>query len=144
MSGSAADCVLCGPLSAYEISALRHWRVVLNHNQDKLGKCMVCLKRHDEDVCNLSDEEVCELWDILRRLKAALVSAFQPDHFNYAFLMNQDPHVHMHVIPRYRSRRTFAGSGFQDIDETTSRKLPENAERELVRILTDAMEACSG
>jgi diadenosine tetraphosphate (Ap4A) HIT family hydrolase len=31
----------------------------------------------------------------------ALDQAFQPDHYNYAFLQNQDRHVHLHVFPRY-------------------------------------------
>jgi diadenosine tetraphosphate (Ap4A) HIT family hydrolase len=42
--------------------------------------------------------------------------AFGPDHFNYAFLQNQDRHAHLHVIPRYASARVFAGIEFADPD----------------------------
>lgn len=45
-----------------------------------------------------------------------LTDAFSPDHFNYAFLQNQDRHVHLHVIPRYASDRRFAGMDFVDPD----------------------------
>ncbi|MGD9892740.1 MAG: hypothetical protein AB7R89_27245 [Dehalococcoidia bacterium] len=30
--------------------------------------------------------------------------------------MNQDAHVHLHVVPRYRSPRTFAGVDFPVLD----------------------------
>ncbi|HUT15279.1 MAG TPA: HIT domain-containing protein, partial [Anaerolineae bacterium] len=86
----------------------------MNRNQNKLGKCMICLRRHDEDICNLSNREVRELWAVIRRVKAALESCFQPGHFNYSFLMNQDAHVHLHVIPRYHDMRVFAGFEFHD------------------------------
>lgn len=42
--------------------------------------------------------------------------AFQPDHFNYAFLQNQDRHIHLHIIPRYNEPRVFAGITFDDPD----------------------------
>jgi diadenosine tetraphosphate (Ap4A) HIT family hydrolase len=42
--------------------------------------------------------------------------AFQPDHFNYAFLQNQDRQVHLHIIPSYAAGRSFAGVTFEDPD----------------------------
>ena len=42
--------------------------------------------------------------------------AFRPAHFNYAFLQNQDRHIHLHVIPRYDVPRVFAGITFDDPD----------------------------
>lgn len=132
-------CVLCQPLEADEVYLTDYWRVVVNYNQSKLGKCMVCLKRHDEDICNLSEEEICDLWAIIRTLKVVLISCFQPDHFNYAFLMNQDAHVHLHVIPRYRGTRAFAGVEFQDSDAITERRLPDPIHRQIVAALREAL-----
>jgi diadenosine tetraphosphate (Ap4A) HIT family hydrolase len=40
----------------------------------------------------------------VQRTTERLRRAFAPDHFNYAFLQNQDRHVHQHVIPRYAAR----------------------------------------
>ena len=45
------------------------------------------------------------LRDELRRVAAALDGLFRPDGFNFAFLMNADPQVHLHVVPRYASPR---------------------------------------
>ncbi len=136
--GPFVKCVLCQPLEADEVYSTDHWRVVVNYNQNKLGKCMVCLKRHDEDICDLSEEEVHDLWAIIRKLKAVLMSCFQPDHFNYAFLMNQDAHVHLHVIPRYRETRTFARIEFRDSDAITEQRLPEHIHRQIVTALREA------
>ena len=52
----------------------------------------------------------------MKRVYRALVAAFQPDHFNYAFMQNQDRRVHCHVIPRYAGTRSFAGMEFTDPD----------------------------
>jgi diadenosine tetraphosphate (Ap4A) HIT family hydrolase len=88
--------------------------VVVNHNQNYLGKVMLVLRRHATDVTALTPEEQSEFWRLLGEAKTALVGAFQPDHFNYAFLMNLDAHVHMHIIPRYAQPQTFAGMTFID------------------------------
>src|SRR5262245_30145129 len=96
------------------VGSWERWHVVVNHNQNYLGKVMLVLRRHDTDATNLTSDEQAELWRLLRGVKAALVGAFQPDHFNYAFLMNLDAHVHLHIIPRYAQPRVFAGRTFTD------------------------------
>src|SRR3982751_718698 len=86
-----------------------HWHLVVNWSQNYLGKVMLVLRRHATDVTALTMDEQAELWRLLGAVKTALLGAFQPDHFNYVFLMNQDAHVHMHIIPRYAQPRIFAG-----------------------------------
>jgi diadenosine tetraphosphate (Ap4A) HIT family hydrolase len=54
--------------------------------------------------------------------------------------MNQDAHVHLHVIPRYQSKRMFARVEFQDNDEITNRKLPEAVQQEIVAALRNGMK----
>jgi diadenosine tetraphosphate (Ap4A) HIT family hydrolase len=96
------------------VGTWEHWHVVINWSQNYLGKVMLVLDRHAVDVTSLTAAEQIELWALLGQVKAALVGSFQPDHFNYAFLMNQDAHVHMHIIPRYAAPRQFAGLTFED------------------------------
>jgi diadenosine tetraphosphate (Ap4A) HIT family hydrolase len=57
-------------------------------------------------------------------MTTALNHAFQPDHFNYAFLQNQDRHVHLHVFPRYASARHIAGAEFTDPDYPDHYRVP--------------------
>jgi diadenosine tetraphosphate (Ap4A) HIT family hydrolase len=112
--------VLCSSCESFQIDprdlvgSWERWHVVINHNQNYLGKVMLVLRRHETDVAALAAEEQAELWALLGQAKTALAGAFAPDHFNYAFLMNQDRHVHLHVIPRYVEPRAFAGRVFED------------------------------
>ncbi len=107
-------CSLCDASLGPVMVEGQHWRLVLNHNQKLLGKCFLATRRHVEDVRHLSEEEWLELHQQLADTTDALVLAFDPDHFNYAFLQNQDRHVHLHIIPRYAGERTFEGSVFDD------------------------------
>jgi diadenosine tetraphosphate (Ap4A) HIT family hydrolase len=91
-----------------------HWHLVVNWSQNYLGKVMLVLRRHETDATSLTAAEQSELWVLLSQVKTALVGSFQPDHFNYVFLMNQDAHVHMHIIPRYAQPQVFAGMTFTD------------------------------
>ncbi len=92
----------------------RHWRLSLSRQQGFLGWCLIILERHETDAANLTSEETLELWSIVNRARNAIQALFQPDHFNYAFLGNVVRHVHMHVMPRYRSPREFAGRQVTD------------------------------
>ena len=109
-------CGLCRDDLGPVLRESEHWRLVLNRNQNLLGKSFLALRRHCESVAELSEEE----WSALRGEVAAaaglLGAALAPDHFNYAFLQNIDRHVHLHVIPRYASPREFGGRVFVDED----------------------------
>ncbi|GIV98119.1 MAG: hypothetical protein KatS3mg057_2776 [Herpetosiphonaceae bacterium] len=108
-------CLLCTEIDPYLIAyEERFWQVVINRNQNYLGKTMLVLRRHEESLANLNDEEVLAMWRLLRRVHQALQNLFQPDHFNDVFLMNRNRHVHLHIIPRYANPRLFAATLFED------------------------------
>jgi diadenosine tetraphosphate (Ap4A) HIT family hydrolase len=123
--------------SEYEVHRADDWRVVVNWNQDRLGKVMLASLRHVEDVTELSDGEVLGLWALVRESTQVLRDLFGPEHFDYSFLMNLDAHAHLHLIPRYEGPRTFAGREFVDEGERERRLAPEEA-RELVTALREA------
>lgn len=108
------ECSLCDPSLGPIIAEGIHWRLVLNHNQDLLGKCFLVSRRHVEDVSNLTEDEWLELHQQLIHITRALARGFHPDHINYTFLQNQDRHVHLHVIPRYAEARMFEEAMFDD------------------------------
>jgi diadenosine tetraphosphate (Ap4A) HIT family hydrolase len=71
-----------------------------------------------------------------------LTAALQPDHFNYAFLQNQDRQVHLHVIPRYATSRSCAGETFEDPDYPDHYRVPaapRNVSKEQVALLVEAI-----
>lgn len=102
------------PEPGFPVWETTSWVLYLNTDQNILGRCFLMLKRPETDVTALTEAEVAELWAATRQVRAALDAAWEPDHFNYAFLMNQTPQVHWHIIPRYRTKREFAGGTFVD------------------------------
>ena len=90
--------------------------MVLNSNQTLLGRCCFALNRHLTDATCLTEDETLALWEWFQRAKQALDLLLTPDHYNFVLLMNVEPHVHAHIIPRYASAREFGGSIFTDPD----------------------------
>jgi diadenosine tetraphosphate (Ap4A) HIT family hydrolase len=118
-------CALCRPeLETPIVRQTDLWRTALNRNQNLLGKLIIVLRRHLEDVAGLTGDEWVDLHDGVAWTTAHLRRAFSPDHFNYAFLHNQDRHVHLHVIPRYAGNRTVGGATFSDPDYPAHYRVP--------------------
>ncbi|MEM0083925.1 MAG: HIT family protein [Candidatus Methanomethylicia archaeon] len=92
----------------------RYWKITLNPNQYYLGRSMIILKRHLEDPLELSDDELMELISLTKTFVKVLKKIFQPDLFNYAMLGNIVRHLHLHIIPRYKTERIFEGIKFVD------------------------------
>jgi diadenosine tetraphosphate (Ap4A) HIT family hydrolase len=90
------------------------WTLAVNRNQNLLGKTMLVLRRPCTAVVDIGPDEWAALRDELRRVVPALERLFQPDQFNYAFLMNLDVQAHLHVVPRYASPRRWHRRTFTD------------------------------
>jgi diadenosine tetraphosphate (Ap4A) HIT family hydrolase len=91
------------------------WTLAVNRNQDLLGKTILALRRRCTAVIQLESGEWSSLHQELQRLVPALERLFEPDQFNFAFLMNVDAQVHLHVIPRYASPRRWHDQEFSDV-----------------------------
>ncbi|MDX1664150.1 MAG: hypothetical protein R3272_10165 [Candidatus Promineifilaceae bacterium] len=121
------QCTLCDPARAPIIGESLSWQLVLSRNQNLLGNCFLVLRRHLEAVPQRTGCEWRELHEQMAPATEMLARAFEPDHFNYAFLQNLDRHVHLHVIPRYAAPRTFAGLTFEDRDYRAHYTVPAPA-----------------
>jgi diadenosine tetraphosphate (Ap4A) HIT family hydrolase len=136
------DCFLCqGRFETPVLRASPLWVTLINRNQNLLGKTVIGLRRHEEDVAGVTPQEWAELRDEVRWVTKRVQQAFAPDHFNYAFLMNLDPHVHLHVIPRYIGTREFAGVEFTDPDYPDRYRAPPAPTEATSREVIDAIEA---
>ena len=131
---ASTDCGICSGLR-HRLLQTDNWIVALNLNQDRLGKCMIALRRHETDALALTPVELDELWNVARATRDAISAAFSPDHYNFMFLMNQDAHVHLHVIPRYSRTVTFAGESWPVLTSLDGerRSLPSTVLHEIGR-----------
>ena len=74
---------------------------------DYPGFVRVILGRHAREMGDLSREERDKLMAVVFEVEAAVRETMQPDKMNLASLGNMTPHVHWHVVPRYRDDRHF-------------------------------------
>jgi diadenosine tetraphosphate (Ap4A) HIT family hydrolase len=99
----------------FKIKEYKFWDINIHENQGYLGRTVVwCRRDNAQDLTEATPEEYAELLVVIKDLKKALETLFQPDWFNYALLGNVSPHLHCHVIPRYKGPREFGGMTFTD------------------------------
>lgn len=143
-SASDLNCGLCHT-ARWQVWAHQYWSLYLNDNQNLLGKAMLALNRHCESVLELTGDEWIQLRVGVQEAEHALERLFRPDHYNPMFLMNLDRHVHLHLVPRYATVRTYAGQDFQDRDfgslaTRPARHMTDEWLNGLVRDLREATE----
>jgi len=90
------------------------WRIELHSNQCYLGRCLIILNRHTENLFDITTNEKDELFTIGSILNNALLKGFNPNILNYSSLGNDMRHLHLHIIPRYKNPVTFADTIFTD------------------------------
>lgn len=58
--------------------------------------------RHVNDPTELTVEDAAEYWRDVLTVSRALIQYYQPLKMNYETLGNSLPHLHTHLVPRYR------------------------------------------
>ncbi len=75
----------------------------LYRDQRFKGYCILSFDSPDAtNLDSLSDEEYHAFCHDLRTASKAIRAALAPDHMNYELLGNSNPHLHWHIVPRYR------------------------------------------
>jgi len=82
-------------------------RVVAVDDPDYPGYCRVILNRHVPEMTDLAPDERQRLMGVVVEVEALLRETLAPDKVNLASLGNMVPHLHWHVIPRFRNDRHF-------------------------------------
>ncbi len=76
---------------------------------DYPGFCRVILGRHAVEMTDLAEGERASLMAVVFAVEEAVRETMRPDKMNLASLGNMVPHVHWHLIPRFRDDRHFPG-----------------------------------
>ncbi|MCB9455783.1 MAG: HIT family protein [Anaerolineaceae bacterium] len=86
------------------IADLRISTLLLFRDQRFRGYCILSFAAWDATSLDaLSGEEYMTFCGDLRTASRAIRAAMNPDHMNYELLGNTNPHLHWHVVPRYRT-----------------------------------------
>jgi diadenosine tetraphosphate (Ap4A) HIT family hydrolase len=109
-----ANCVLCKEALKPEEGELI-WRgddcrVVLVNDPDLPGFCRVIWNRHVAELSDLTYGERDHLMTLVFAVEEAIRHVMHPDKINLAALGNMVPHIHWHIIPRFKDDAFFPGS----------------------------------
>jgi diadenosine tetraphosphate (Ap4A) HIT family hydrolase len=104
---SGENCELCassGGTVLWEGSGCRVVRVADPHYP---GFCRVIWNEHVREMTDLPASRRGTLMDVVFAVERAVRDLFSPDKVNLASFGNMTPHLHWHVIPRWRDDRHF-------------------------------------
>jgi len=119
-------------------------RVILVNDQDLPGFCRVIWNQHVLEMTNLSYSEREHLMSLVFVVEEAVRNVMHPDKINIATLGNMVPHIHWHVIPRYKDDAFFPGSAWsQKIQQVPVANLEvrKKLAQELPRTIKSAIAA---
>ena len=100
-------CTLCPPRDPaaedrYEIASLSISTLYLYGDQRFRGYSVLAFARHAVSLAELSKSEYARYMDDLRVSVTAITWALHPDHMNVEQMGNALPHLHWHIVPRYK------------------------------------------
>jgi diadenosine tetraphosphate (Ap4A) HIT family hydrolase len=91
-----------------------HWVVLLRPAQVTLGSLVLAAKSEATAYGALPEGAFTEQASVIAAVEKALSAFCRYERINYLMLMMVDPHVHLHVIPRYSGGRDWGGVEFAD------------------------------
>lgn len=119
-------CELCDTAGGTLLWQGAQCRVVLVEDADYPGFCRVIWNRHIKEMTELIDAERHALMDVVFAVESAVREALQPDKVNLASLGNMTPHLHWHVIPRYRTDKHFPQPVWGSAQRAGTARVPED------------------
>lgn len=120
--GKKHDCFLCHNIAHPEEDCTNYvlWRtklsvVMFNRFPYNNGHMLIAPLRHFGDLESARDEELTELFKLVRDVQAILKLAVNPGGFNVGINMGRcagagvPDHIHIHVVPRWDGDTNFMG-----------------------------------
>ncbi len=100
-----------------------YWTVYLADRQDYVGRCILVLNRHCGSLSELDFSEWVELKTIIDRLEYIYKEVLGAELCNWSCLLNNfykeeipNPHLHIHVRPRYRNSICINKHAYEDAE----------------------------
>ena len=121
------NCVLCKdelkPEEGQLIWRGDDCRVILVNDPDLPGFCRVIWNRHVAEMTDLTYGEREHLMTLVFAVEEAIRHIMHPDKVNIAALGNMVPHIHWHVIPRFKDDAFYPGSAWSSRAQETPKAI---------------------
>lgn len=126
-----------------KVCALSVSTLYLSTNQTYRGQCLLILDtRHATRPGEVPAQEWTAFCEDLRRAERTIVRVVHPDHVNIAALGNLVPHLHWHIIPRYRTDPRWGSPIWStQLEDMPDTRLSAEAQCQLIRELRAAVAA---
>ncbi|GHU86621.1 HIT family protein [Spirochaetia bacterium] len=79
--------------------------------QSYRGRCILAFRDHKTEVFQLSVAEMEAFGRDMSKATKAIYTTFSPDKINYAAYGENAPHLHFHLVPKYKGGKSW-GSPF--------------------------------
>ena len=100
-----------------EICELKVTTLYLFRDQTYRGRCIAAYsKGHKSEIFDLNSQERADLIEDLAKAAAAIKQVFNAAKINYAAFGDTEPHMHFHLVPKYRDGERW-GSMFEMMPE---------------------------
>jgi diadenosine tetraphosphate (Ap4A) HIT family hydrolase len=97
---------------AVKVAELDVSNLWLTRDQTYRGRCILSLKDHKTELFQLEAKELESFGRDLARAAKALYEAFSPGKINYAAFGDTYPHIHFHLVPKYKDGKSW-GTQFE-------------------------------
>jgi diadenosine tetraphosphate (Ap4A) HIT family hydrolase len=135
-----ANCTLCKeelkPEEGQLIWRGDDCRVILVNDPDLPGFCRVIWNRHVAEMTDLSYGEREHLMSLVFAVEEAIRHVMHPDKVNVASLGNMVPHLHWHVIPRYKDDAFYPSTAWSQRVHETPEAVLQDRKRKAIQLPT--------
>ena len=97
----------------FEVMRLPYSTVYFLRDQKNPGRCVVVYKEHYCELYEIPEPECIRYMIEVRTVSRAVSELYKPDKLNYAIYGDGVPHVHFHIVPKYKDGVSW-GEPFSD------------------------------
>jgi diadenosine tetraphosphate (Ap4A) HIT family hydrolase len=134
------ECVFCNPQAEIVLWSDSRCRVLHVTDAPFAGFCRVVWNAHVAEFTDLDDPSRAHVMEVVAAVERALRTLLAPDKINLASLGNQVPHLHWHVIPRYRDDSRFPEPIWAAAQRPdAARRLPDDFAGKMQRAIDSAL-----
>jgi diadenosine tetraphosphate (Ap4A) HIT family hydrolase len=118
---------------AIEIGRMDVSTLYLFREQTYKGRCIVALNTHETELFRLDEDALRRFSRDVAAAAAAIQQAFSPAKINYAVYGDLVPHLHYHVVPKYKNGESW-GKPFE-VNPPGQKHLNAEGYREIIQAI---------
>lgn len=100
-------CVLCNEDGGELIWKDDLFRIVWVDDDNYPGYVRLILNKHVKEMSDLDEDEANVVFKAVVKIEKTIRGLYKPDKINLASFGNVVPHLHWHIIPRYKNDQHF-------------------------------------